>query len=72
MRIPIYCAVRLIDLPYSVGAMLSVDDDGFTSIYINARLSRTKQRSCLKHELRHIQGDDAFNARRIQDVEVDE
>lgn len=71
MQIPPWCAVRLIDLPYRVGAMIAVDDDGFTNIYINARLAREKQRTCLKHELRHMRRDDVYSTRTIYEVEDD-
>lgn len=72
MRIPPWCAVRLIDLPYRVGAMIAVDDDGFTNIYINARLALERQKKCLKHELRHMRNDDVFSSRTIRDVEAED
>ena len=67
--VPSGCCVRLIDLPVSVGAMVAFDEDGFASIYLNARLSREKQQKALRHELRHINGDDAYNATDIKIAE---
>lgn len=61
--------VRVIDLPYSVGGMIAVDEDDYTSIYINARWPREKQRRAFRHELRHIEGDDIYNAKDIRTVE---
>ena len=61
--------VRLVDLPYSVGALLSVDEYGYTSIYINSRQSREMQRKHLRHELRHIRRNDVHSARPITEVE---
>lgn len=67
--LPSGCCVRLIDLPVSVGAMVAFDEDGFASIYLNARLSHEKQQKALRHELRHINGDDAYNATDIKVAE---
>ena len=61
--------MRLIDLPYSVGALVSVDDDGFASIYLNSRLTVEKQKKCLRHELRHLADDDVYNSKGIIEVE---
>lgn len=63
------CYVRLIDLPVSVNALVAFDEDGFASIYLNARLSREKQRKSLRHELRHIHRDDAYNNIGIKTIE---
>lgn len=61
--------VRLVDLPPRVGGMVSMDDDGFYNIYLNARLSREMQRAALRHELEHIADDDLYNTRPITEVE---
>ena len=68
-HVPSGCCVRLIDLPVTVGAMVAFDEDGFASIYLNARLSHEKQRKALRHELRHIDNDDAYNPCSIQAAE---
>lgn len=61
--------VRLIDLPYSVGGMVSVDETGFANIYINARMSIEQQRKNLKHELKHLKDNDIYNDKDIRTVE---
>ena len=61
--------VRLVDLPSKVDGMVSVDDDGFYNIYLNARLTRERQRKALRHELDHIAEDDLYNTRPIEVVE---
>lgn len=72
MMVPSGCAVRVIDLPHSVGAMVAFDEDGYASVYLNARWPFECQRKALQHELRHIAHNDAFNARDIQSIERDE
>lgn len=67
--LPSGCCVRLIDLPVSVGAMVAFDEEGYASIYLNSRLSYKKQREALRHELRHIDHDDAYNLNDLQDAE---
>lgn len=52
-----YC-VRLIDLDENIGGVTAVDEDGFASVYINARQSQAKQTRSLFHELAHIARDD--------------
>ena len=49
--------------------MVTFDDEGFASIYLNSRLSYDKQRRSLIHELRHIYNDDAFNLISIRAAE---
>ena len=61
--------VRLVDLPSRVGGMVSMDDEGFYNIYLNARLTRERQRKALRHELEHIADDDLYNTRPIEVVE---
>ena len=63
------CSIRLLDMPYSVGAVVSYDHDGYASIYLNARLSREDQRRGLRHELRHINNNDLYNNKGIIDAE---
>ena len=67
--VPPGCAVRLIDLPYNVDELVSVDEDGFASIYLNARHSYEKQKRSLKHALRHLEGDDFHNDKDIRTIE---
>ena len=48
---------------------IAVDENDYTSIYINARWPREKQRRAFRHELRHIENDDIYNAKDIRTVE---
>lgn len=63
------CCVRLVDLPYSIGAVVALDEEGYASIYLNARASYDKQKRDLQHELKHLQMDDINNERSIYEVE---
>lgn len=53
-----YC-IRLVDLPTSVRALVAYDEDGFPTIIVNAHLSYNEQRRAVRHELKHIENDDA-------------
>lgn len=53
------------DLP----ALVSVDEDGFYSIYVNDALCPQAQREAADHELQHITRDDFFNDLSIRVVE---
>ena len=46
--------VRLVPLPLTVEGVTVPNDDGSFDVYINARLSPTRQQETLEHELRHI------------------
>lgn len=49
--------------------MVSVDEEGFASIYLNARHSYEQQRKGLRHALRHLAGDDFYNQKDIRTIE---
>jgi len=61
--------IRLMDLPYSVKAMVALDEDGFSNIYVNSRLSQEEQFKAAMHELRHVARDDFYNELSIQNIE---
>ena len=69
LPLPENCRVRLVDLPVQAGGLISVDEEGFVNIYLNARLSRDAQREALQHELRHHYRDDLYSDRDIRTVE---
>lgn len=69
MKIPDGYIVRLVDLPASVGGLVSEDETGTYNIYINARHGYQEQRKSLEHELEHIQEDDLHNAKDIRSAE---
>lgn len=57
------------DLPYSIKAMVALDEDGFSNIYVNSRLSQEEQFKAAMHELRHVARDDFYNELSIQNIE---
>ena len=63
-----YC-VRLIDLPYGVNGLITMDSDGFANIYINARLGYDERIKTVRHELAHLSNDDVYNGWDIRLVE---
>lgn len=69
---PENCIVRIVDFPRDVGGvngMVLLDESGFYNIYLNARASWFQQRKALRHELNHIENDDFFNGKPIDEVE---
>lgn len=46
---------------YSVKGIITPNDDGTISIYINADLSDEQKKAALQHELRHIQEEHLYN-----------
>ena len=44
------------------------NDDGY-NIYINSRLSEDQKRKALKHEVDHIENDDFYNDKPIEEIE---
>lgn len=52
-----------------LNAFVSVDEDGFYSIYVNDALAPQAQREAADHELQHITRDDFFNDLSIRVVE---
>ena len=61
--------VRTVDLPPGIGGVVTPNDDGTFSIYINARLSIERQLAALKHEVKHIAENDFYNGKSIQEIE---
>lgn len=48
---------------------IEIDEDGFATIYINARNAINHQLDTVDHELRHLMNDDAYNDKPLEDVE---
>lgn len=69
-KLPDDSIVRLIDLPPGIGGAVMEDEDGFVSIYINARHGHDAQRHDLDHEIAHVDNDDLHNADGIEAVEA--
>lgn len=64
-------AVRVVNLPGDVlGCVkLTRDGSGFPNIYINDQLAPEAKRKAFDHEIRHLENDDFYNDRTIQEVE---
>ena len=61
--------VYVITMPASVHALVSMDDDGYYTIFVNARDDIVTQRRALRHELKHIEHGDCYNGTPIRDAE---
>lgn len=57
------------DLPYTIKAMVALDEDGFSNIYVNSRLSHEEQFKAAMHELNHVARDDFYNDLSIRTIE---
>jgi hypothetical protein len=63
-------AVRVMDLPVSVGGFVTESPDGFLNIYINARHGWRGQRRSFRHELRHAEDDDLRSSEPLDVIEA--
>lgn len=61
--------VRVVDLPPSIGGMVTPNDDGTFSVYINARKSCEKQKKSLAHEVKHITNEDFYGGKSVEEIE---
>ena len=61
--------IRMMDLPHGVKAVVSMDEEGFANIYVNARLSHDEQIAAARHEIMHVVREDAYNRDAIEEVE---
>jgi len=64
-------AVRVVNLPGDVLGCVRLTRDGndFPNIYINDQLAPEAKRKAFDHEMRHLENDDFYNDRTIQEVE---
>ena len=62
--------VYMMPCPGDIMGAVRVDADGFPSIYINDRLSPAAKKRAFLHELRHIERDDMYNDKSIDEVEA--
>ena len=62
--------VYMMPFPGDIMGAVRVDADGFPSIYINDRLSPAAKKRAFLHELRHIERDDMYNDKSIDEVEA--
>lgn len=56
-------------LPATVYGAVRVDCDGFYSVYINRDLSPKTKKAVLKHELTHLERNDFYTDKSIEEVE---
>ena len=63
-------AVRVMDLPVSVGGFVTESPDGFLNIYINARHTSAQQKNPCRHELRHAENDDLHSQEPLAVIEA--
>ena len=61
--------VRLIDLPPKVGGVCSPNEDGTFNVYLNSRKDREHHIDSYFHEVDHIEGEDFWNDKPIEEVE---
>ena len=62
--------IRIVQFPVeTIGGMVIPNPDGTFSIYLNENWPEPMRRKALAHELEHIQNDDFYNGRPIQEIE---
>ena len=61
----------MVPFPGDVLGAVRIDVEGFPSIYINDALSPQARKKAFLHELRHIQRDDMYNGKPIEEIEAD-
>lgn len=61
--------VRLVNLPPSIGGIVTPNDDGTFSVYINANRPSERQIASYFHELEHIENDDFYTDKDIKEIE---
>lgn len=62
--------VYLLPFDGDIEGCVTMDEDCFYSIYINANLPPDRQRKVLDHELNHILNNDFYNDKPIYDIEL--
>jgi len=64
-------AVRMVNFPGDMHGCVRLTSDGseFPNIYINDQLSPMGKRRAFDHEMDHLENDDFYNNRSIEEVE---
>jgi len=57
------------DFPPTVRGVVTPNDDGTFSIFLNSRLSDSQKFLTYLHEVRHIENDDFYNGLSLQQIE---
>lgn len=60
---------RMVNLPGPVSAATRLSQDGYPNIYINDQLSPMGKLRAFDHEIHHLENDDFYNDRPIEEVE---
>lgn len=63
-----YC-VRMVCFPGDIKGAVRLSEDGFANIYINDQLAPEEKKKAFAHEVRHIELDDFYNGKPIEEVE---
>lgn len=62
--------VRVVKFPVTTpGGMVMPNDDGTYSIYLNSELNWERQVEAYRHEVGHIENDDFYNDKSIEEIE---
>ena len=61
--------IRQMDMPHAVKGFVALDEDGFSNIYVNSRLSKEEQYKAAAHELQHVARNDFYTEEDIRKVE---
>ena len=61
--------VRVVKFPVPVGGLVSPNDDGTFNIYLNDDFPPQRRRESYRHEVAHIENDDFYNGKPIEEVE---
>jgi len=64
-------AIRMVNFPGDVHGCVRLTSDGseFPNIYINDQLSPSARRKAFDHEMNHLENEDFYNDRPIDEVE---
>lgn len=62
--------VQILDFGNSIPAVVTINDDGSFSIFLNARLTYEKRLEAYWHEIRHIQNQDFYSEMSVDELET--
>ena len=64
--------VQFLDLPETVAEMVTENEDGTHTIFLNSKMTCEKQRKAYLHALDHIERDDFRSGLTAQEIEANE
>lgn len=62
--------VQILDFGNSIPAVVTINDDGSFSIFLNARLTYERRLEAYMHEIRHIENGDFCSGRNVDELEA--